>query len=166
MSEDVSAVSELRDQVIGWMEFPQTGGADDLDALITAARAEALEEAAVVCEDFADGYKTKDVSAIVAQAVYHNAKHLAYRLRALKGTAPQSPWRPIPEPGPEERTNCIVGHTDGWACEARWDNDRQEWYEANNHSSDSWGGAIFPTHWMPLPAPPTEEAVTGQGSGE
>lgn len=71
-----------------------------LQSLVVAVRTEALEEAAVVCEDFAEEYKTKDVSAIVAQAVCHNSKHLAYRIRSLKGTAPQSPAPPTEEAGP------------------------------------------------------------------
>ncbi len=46
MSDEVRTVSELREQVIGWMEFPQTGGADDLDALIDVVRAEERERIA------------------------------------------------------------------------------------------------------------------------
>ena len=64
-----------------------------------SARAEALEEAAVVCEDFAKEYKAKDVGAIVAQAVCHNAKHLAWRIRNRKFADPQSPAPPTEEAG-------------------------------------------------------------------
>ncbi len=38
-------------------------------------------------------------------------------------------------------------------------NDEDGWYWVNNHPTDSWGGRIFPTLWMPLPpapAPPQE----------
>jgi len=38
------------------------------------------------------------------------------------------------------------------------------WYERNNESTDHWGGECRPTHWQPLPAPPTPRAMT-QGEG-
>jgi hypothetical protein len=31
---------------------------------------------------------------------------------------------------------------------------RDGWYWAGNDPTDSWGGQIYPTHWMPLPTPP------------
>lgn len=124
-----------------------------------AVRAEALEEAAVVCEDFAEGYKTKDVSAIVAQAVCHNAKHLAYRIRSLKGTATQSPWMPI-ETAPKDGTG-FIGYErvhDGMyvISSCCFDTTIGEFVFVEFSSQSNCEAR--PTHWMPLPAPPTEEA--------
>jgi hypothetical protein len=38
--------------------------------------------------------------------------------------------------------------------EARHFGEKEGWYWAGNDPTDSWGGRIYPTHWMPLPSPP------------
>lgn len=38
---------------------------------------------------------------------------------------------------------------------AYWDADDKNWWEINNNPTDSWGSPLYPTHWMPLPSPPT-----------
>jgi hypothetical protein len=37
--------------------------------------------------------------------------------------------------------------------EMHWTQDG--WYWANNDPTDHWGRRIYPTHWMPLPDPPS-----------
>jgi hypothetical protein len=32
--------------------------------------------------------------------------------------------------------------------------DGEGWYWANNDPFATWGGPIYPTHWMPMPEPP------------
>lgn len=49
-----------------------------------------------------------------------------------------------------------VSYAVGEAC---WSDDEGSFYWANNDPSDTWGGPIYPTHWMPMPAPPTSGDV-------
>lgn len=45
---------------------------------------------------------------------------------------------------------------EGALGEAYFDHERDEWHWANTHWTDATSGAIrYPTHWMPLPAPPS-----------
>ena len=71
-----------------------------------------------------------------------------------------STWQPIetappsytfvivaePVNAPDEPLRYAVG-------EARYI-DGEGWYWVNCDPSDSWGRQLFPSHWMPLPAPP------------
>lgn len=49
---------------------------------------------------------------------------------------------------------CLVATQDGAVGEA-FLRGKHGWWWAGNDPSDSWGGQIYPTHWMELPeAPP------------
>jgi hypothetical protein len=43
----------------------------------------------------------------------------------------------------------------GYVVSGYYDEDRDGWWEANTHWTDAADGQVYPTHWMPLPAPPT-----------
>lgn len=51
----------------------------------------------------------------------------------------------------------------GYYCE-----DRDEWYEANTHHTDSTDGQVFPEFWMPFPPAPSsgQEQESGKTGGE
>ena len=63
----------------------------------------------------------------------------------------------LPEPNVE-----VLCAGQGWgkpfvtAC--YYDDGRREWYPINTYWTDSTGSAQYPTHWMPLPSPPTTSA--------
>ncbi len=152
----MSTVAELREQVIGWMEFPQTGGADDLDALIAAVRAENEDrvQAAVSRAEHAERRADDLQSQLFAQNERHKRRLSAVRAETLaevKGTAPQSPWRPTTET-PEEGRWVVVA------------------FGFKHFTPHFWGGFStfqgqgakawrYIDDWNePLPAPPTEEA--------
>lgn len=67
-------------------------------------------------------------------------------------------WQPI-ETAPVDGTYVLVadGQTVG---EAKF-HEGEGWWWAGNHPTDSWGSAIYPTHWMPLPSPPTVNGDQG-----
>ncbi len=67
-----------------------------------------------------------------------------------------SDWYPI-ETAPKDGTEIIYsGKYEGaaWVSVGRWTD--QGWYDINIDSSDHYGHAEYPTHWMPLPQPPAE----------
>lgn len=71
-----------------------------------------------------------------------------------------SEWKPIAE-APRDGTRVLYsGATDGiirWVTMGRWVEDAG-WYEINTDPTDARSDEDYPTHWMPLPAPPTEGA--------
>lgn len=72
-------------------------------------------------------------------------------------------WRPI-NSAPKDGKAILIGHADGWVNEARWiEYDRIAgngggWFDANTHPTDATDGESRPSHWMPLPEPPSSEA--------
>lgn len=70
-----------------------------------------------------------------------------------------SEWQPIStfEPTPDECDFLVC--VNDFVGEARWHYDQNAWYWAGNDPTDSWGGQIYPTHWMPLPAAPDEQGT-------
>lgn len=63
-----------------------------------------------------------------------------------------SEWQPIKTAPKDGRL--ILYATADWVSVGRWNSEVDQWREINNHWTDTWGGEDFPTHWMPLPAPP------------
>jgi hypothetical protein len=64
-------------------------------------------------------------------------------------------WQKI-ETAPKDGVYVLVARAGQWVGEARW-TEGGGWREPNNDWTDSWGQELHPTHWMPLPAPPTAE---------
>ncbi len=73
-------------------------------------------------------------------------------LRELLALRRQNEWQPIETaPTQTDVLICSVGWASG--AEARL-HDEEGWYAAGNHPTDSWGGQLYPSHWMPLPPAP------------
>jgi hypothetical protein len=71
-------------------------------------------------------------------------------------------WQPI-ETAPKGGTLILVGSArDGYTTEAQFDTEREEWWEVNTHWTDATGDPLYPTHWMPLPAPPVGSVGGGK----
>lgn len=68
-------------------------------------------------------------------------------------------WQPI-ETAPRDGAWVLLAREFEWSTPGWWaeDNSEGDWYELNNHPSDSWGGPLDGvSHWMPLPTPPGEK---------
>lgn len=68
---------------------------------------------------------------------------------------PPPEWQPI-ETAPKDGTNILIAYRDGYfgdmvVTKAAWDEDKEKWDKlfSNEYIKD------IPTHWMPLPKPPT-----------
>ena len=68
-------------------------------------------------------------------------------------------WQPIETYRPEVDPPDVLVSEGQAVGEARYHNERGWWW-VNNDPTDSWGGQIWPDHWMPLPAPPPRPAQT------
>lgn len=64
-------------------------------------------------------------------------------------------WQPI-ETHDGSRQDVLI-NDDGFVCEAWFDDEAKGWWRSNTHQTDVTDGQVFPTHWMPLPAPPSME---------
>lgn len=125
------------------------------DALIAAVRAEALEEA----KRFVDNGRFLTDTSMERQW----ATQVCKGLEALKGTAPQSPWMPIAS-APKDGTWCFVTNDPignrvpySYAERATFIPELSGWWNRAVLAADC-DCLHEPTHWMPLPVPPTEEA--------
>ncbi len=65
-----------------------------------------------------------------------------------------SEWIPISE-GNEPTGSFICGAV-GWVCEGYFDHEHDGWWSANTHWTDAADGQIYPTHYQPMPEPPTQ----------
>lgn len=67
-------------------------------------------------------------------------------------------WQPIETFDAEKNCSVLIAGPDG-VGEAEYRGD-EGWWWMNNYPSDSWGNRLaWPTHWMPLPDPPTDRAL-------
>lgn len=70
-------------------------------------------------------------------------------------------WRPIETAPDEPFLGALVASpldAGGFFIEeAWWDHERQEWWPANTEHTDAHGCPVYPTHWQPLPNPPTQQ---------
>lgn len=69
-------------------------------------------------------------------------------------------WRDM-ESAPKDGTDVLIGHAgERWVCSGYLLHDRGDgyWLETGDvdDGSPGSGNYLYPTHWMPLPAPPTE----------
>lgn len=118
---------------------------------LSAVRAEALEEAAVVCEDSAEGYMTKGASAIVGVERRARAEHLAYRIRALKGTSPPKlKLDELPGKWPGDETDEEIAET---LAEVNGTAPQSPWRPIETAPKDgTWIYVIGPEYETPMPA--------------
>ena len=109
-----------------------------------------------------DGYTQQDVdnAAAIAAAVNFLRTHSAEIAGALRDA---DGWQPI-ESAPRDRPVIV---TNGEAVgEARYLESDGGWWWAGYHPTDAADGYVWqPTHWRPLPAPPTEDSAMQQGGG-
>lgn len=100
-----------------------------------------------------------------AQMIRNQASEI-HRLRAIIAGNKQEPfetngWQSIEQWESDEQApvEVLVAHpteNNRFAVgEAKWHGEKDGWYWSGNDPTDSWGHRIYPTHWQPLPAPPT-----------
>jgi len=59
---------------------------------------------------------------------------------------------------PRDGRHVMLGMADEqYVAEGYFDEDEEKWFSANTHSTDYVDGSLYPTHWMPLPSPPSKE---------
>lgn len=63
------------------------------------------------------------------------------------------PWQPIGTFKGDEAY--VLVWDGGHVSEARYHPSEDGWWLANTHPTDAHDGQIYPTHWMPIPAPPS-----------
>lgn len=108
-------------------------------------------------------------------AVVHAGPEQA-RIVSLLKAAPQpnaalaDGWISVDERLPEDGVEVLcagTGFSQAFVMACYYDEDRREWYPINTHWTDATGNAQYPTHWRPLPAPPTLNASKeGNGHGQ
>lgn len=100
--------------------------------------------------------KSALIAALRHQAAPNSTQPAAPQLDTQRATEgmPAPVWQDI-ETAPKNGKRVLLGAS-GWACEGYFDDERHEWYQANEHWTDAHSEAIYPTRWMPLPPPPQE----------
>jgi hypothetical protein len=109
-----------------------------------------------ILDVFLDGERCKDtVADAVLDALLSAPESVRLELAALL-----NPWRPIetaPKDGDTYLLGCFGEHGYGMQFVAFWDDEATT---ATNHWQTADGIAYhdnLPTHWLPLPAPPSED---------
>lgn len=77
---------------------------------------------------------------------------------AIASMAPE--WISVDERLPETNVEVLAtgqGFARPFVTACYYDDERREWYPINTHWTDFTGQAEYPTHWQPLPAPPTPQ---------
>lgn len=152
-------LAAIREQARIWHADPNPGPAGEWleDALACVASlpldaspeprksiVEGMKElAALIGPDLVD-VRPEDLAAI--RNGYFSAEEMA-----------MGDWRPM-ETAPEDGTEVLVADAQN-VVQARCIDG--SWWEHNNDSSDAWGRAVCPDHWMPLPPPPNAPAPKG-----
>lgn len=79
--------------------------------------------------------------------------------RLVRAELAKRQWQPI-ETAPKDGAVVDLWCYGGRVTNCRWSKATQQFH--------AWGGTILtePTHWMPLPDPPTEKLSTGDNEGE
>lgn len=68
-------------------------------------------------------------------------------------------WRPIDTYRHGTDPADVLVAFDAVVGEARYHEEEGEWWWAGNDPTDSWGDAIYPTHWQPMPDPPDSAQI-------
>lgn len=87
-----------------------------------------------------------EMSKVAQDEALAEARNMLTAALAVDGMALQR-WKSIESAPADTGVIVSVGII---SCEARLHEDGN-WYVANNDSTDSWGGPIYPTHWQPMP---------------
>lgn len=77
---------------------------------------------------------------------------------AAPPTAQAEGWVSVDERLPQPNVEVLCagrGWGNSFVTACYYDDERREWYPINTHWTDSTGCAQYPTHWIPLPLPPT-----------
>ena len=77
---------------------------------------------------------------------------------AAPPTAQAEGWISVDEQLPEPNVEVLCagqGWGNAFVTACYYDDERREWHPINTHWTDATGQAQYPTHWMPLPLPPT-----------
>ena len=82
----------------------------------------------------------------------------ACRAAMLQGAEPVQGWIPCSKRMPTPKTGVMVGCWFGREWAVKWATYIPSHPEANSHGFIMPGGSWEPTHWMPLPAAPQQEA--------
>ncbi|GKS73724.1 hypothetical protein AVME950_02530 [Acidovorax sp. SUPP950] len=106
-------------------------------------------------------------------AVVHAGPEQARIVSLLKG-APQpnaalaDGWISVEDRLPDGGVEVLcsgVGWGEAFVMACYYDEERREWYSVNTHWTDATGNTQYPTHWRPLPPPPTLNASKEAGNG-
>ena len=91
---------------------------------------------------------------------YEKREYVRADVAALLSTPPVVEWQPI-ETAPTEGYMPVLVSDGKYVTLAEWHADEKQWWEINNHPTDSWGRPLYPTHWRRVPAfsPPTSEGA-------
>lgn len=112
------------------------------------------------------GISINDEYQDAAIAAWNTRAHSAEIAGALRDA---ERWQPI-ESAPRDGTYILLGYADSHSEEGRWmgDASRNHWGETGWFASDDdvlCEHPSKPTHWRPLPAPPTLNSAMQQGGG-
>lgn len=114
----------------------------------------------VACKHYRSQHLNRDACIRAIEAALTERTHSAEIAGALRDA---EGWRPI-ESAPRDQPVIVTnGESVGEASYHESDNG---WWWAGYHPTDASDGYVWqPTHWRPLPAPPTLDSAMQQGGG-